>query len=593
MYKIIKTLTAIVIIITISVADVAINTDNFPDINFRSYISGLVGWRNVITTEEIAKTTLINVSGKNISNLKGIEYFTALDSLICSNNQLKKIDISNNKVMRRLDCSYNQIEEIDVSKNTALTNLVIYNNQIKEIDLSKNLALFGFSCVSNQLTSLDLSNNHYLEYFYCSDNQLISIDLSKKSIAGFSGDNQKPTITLSGINDNYAFDIELNNPTGLKTGLLYYNSRLRSTDKTITESDFSVKTGNGAHQLSGKINFKYVCNHIFTILGTKTSDANCTSAAKHNAKCIGCGVEDASNKLDGMPAFGHNFTEFGYKINDANCITPAKYKAKCSRCAVEHENLLLNGEAKFGHNFTGIGDLVNMATCITPAQHAVICKRCSVEHESNLFPAGNPLGHEFNALGTIKVPATCVTASIHTAKCNRCTVEAEGIDLTGKPLGHDLSKLGIIIVSPTCVMPAQHATKCSQCEFEDENKISEGDVLDPESEECKSVSIINNQTNNEKYGIKFAKNIVSDKAEISIILPQNEKVLNTKIVIYDMTGNIVFNTQTNNGNISWNLLNKNGKFVTNGIYLVIAEVKNMNGIVYTYSAKLGVNKITL
>jgi len=90
----------------------------------------------------------------------------------------------------------------------------------------------------------------------------------------------------------------------------------------------------------------------------------------------------------------------------------------------------------------------------------------------------------------------------------------------------------------------------------------------------------------EGYGIRFMKNIVSDKAEISIILPNNERIVETKIVIYDMTGNAVYS----GNNLIWNLTNNAGRFVANGSYLVFAETKGISGKAYQHYAKLGVKR---
>ena len=92
-----------------------------------------------------------------------------------------------------------------------------------------------------------------------------------------------------------------------------------------------------------------------------------------------------------------------------------------------------------------------------------------------------------------------------------------------------------------------------------------------------------------RYGIKFAQNIVSDKAEISVILPNNERAVETKITIYDMTGNVVFSTTTRD-NVSWDLRNTAGRYVANGTYLVIAEAKDRNGRTHAYSSRLGVRR---
>jgi len=102
-------------------------------------------------------------------------------------------------------------------------------------------------------------------------------------------------------------------------------------------------------------------------------------------------------------------------------------------------------------------------------------------------------------------------------------------------------------------------------------------------------SIKNIQKSDNRQGIKFAINPASDKAEISVILQNNERVSETKIAIYDMIGNVVFST-TARDNASWDLRNTAGRFVANGTYLVIAEVKDRNGKTYQYSAKLGVRR---
>jgi membrane-bound inhibitor of C-type lysozyme len=94
-----------------------------------------------------------------------------------------------------------------------------------------------------------------------------------------------------------------------------------------------------------------------------------------------------------------------------------------------------------------------------------------------------------------------------------------------------------------------------------------------------------------RHGIRFTQTIVSDKAEISIILPNSEKSAETKITIYDMTGNIVFvGANLRVCPLIWDLRNTTGRNVANGTYLVIAEVKSASGQRYHYSAKLGVKR---
>ena len=104
-----------------AVEGIAINETNFPDANFRSYLlEQSYGSDGVITDEEIAGITLMIVDGKSIQSLKGIEFFTALAILRCSNNQLTALDVSNNKELIYLDCSHNKLATLNVTGCTAL-----------------------------------------------------------------------------------------------------------------------------------------------------------------------------------------------------------------------------------------------------------------------------------------------------------------------------------------------------------------------------------------------------------------------------------------------------------------------------------------
>ena len=86
--------------------DVQINETNFPDAKFRDYVqSELASGRNFLTKDEIASVTTIDVCVQDISDLTGIEHFTALEELDCSYNNLTSLDVSKNTELKTLDCS--------------------------------------------------------------------------------------------------------------------------------------------------------------------------------------------------------------------------------------------------------------------------------------------------------------------------------------------------------------------------------------------------------------------------------------------------------------------------------------------------------
>ena len=87
---------------------IEINEKNFPDKNFRSWLVSQSYCKSGVI--DIKEVTSINVSGKGIKSLKGIEHFTELKYLYCYFNQLTDLDVSKNKALINLQCYANQIK---------------------------------------------------------------------------------------------------------------------------------------------------------------------------------------------------------------------------------------------------------------------------------------------------------------------------------------------------------------------------------------------------------------------------------------------------------------------------------------------------
>ena len=77
---------------TAALADVTINTTNFPDTNFRTIVKKFDKDGNgTLSSDEIEKVTEIYCISSSIQDLKGIEYFTSLTSLYCTGNYLRNL----------------------------------------------------------------------------------------------------------------------------------------------------------------------------------------------------------------------------------------------------------------------------------------------------------------------------------------------------------------------------------------------------------------------------------------------------------------------------------------------------------------------
>lgn len=161
--------------------DIAIDETNFPDKNFRDNV-----WWDLNTNRddhfspsEIANAKGIICDNNEISNLKGIEFFTEIWKLDCYYNNLKTIDLSHNKKLSYINCHHNQLKELDVSGLPLLKTFYCNYNELPSINVSKNEKLEDFNCQNNHLDTLNVSQNKELVKLSCGHNNLTELDVSE------------------------------------------------------------------------------------------------------------------------------------------------------------------------------------------------------------------------------------------------------------------------------------------------------------------------------------------------------------------------------------------------------------------------------
>jgi len=115
-------------------------TTYVPDDNFEDYIESFFGGNGIanddwVFTSNISAETHVNVNWGNISDLTGIEDFTALTNLSCVSNQITNLDLSANTNLVSLICQINQISSLDLSANTNLVTLQCFDNQLTSLDV--------------------------------------------------------------------------------------------------------------------------------------------------------------------------------------------------------------------------------------------------------------------------------------------------------------------------------------------------------------------------------------------------------------------------------------------------------------------------
>lgn len=218
-----------------------INKNNFPDDSFRNYIKTYkAGGRDVLTVEEQRKVETIEVEGKNISSLRGIEAFPNLTELDCGNNSIQKLDLRQNPMLITLKCNKNQLTQLDLSKNPDIDYLNCSENQLEQLDVS-HLKLEYLYCSHNDLEQLDVKNSKWLRELDCSKNELTVLDVDvihKPNLVRVECQNNQLTSLILGENkmlrklncaNNQLTQLNLNNMISL-TELNCANNQLTVLD---------------------------------------------------------------------------------------------------------------------------------------------------------------------------------------------------------------------------------------------------------------------------------------------------------------------------------------------------------------------------
>lgn len=139
--------------------NVAIDVQNFPDDHFRQYVSAYIDTdQDGLLSADEKNVTVLSVPSMEIEELTGIEYFTELEELDCSDNPIRFFDVSGNTALEKLNCSKMDTSRLDFLYNTALKELNIsHNMNLKDVNLNALKKLEKLDCSYSSIDRLDLS----------------------------------------------------------------------------------------------------------------------------------------------------------------------------------------------------------------------------------------------------------------------------------------------------------------------------------------------------------------------------------------------------------------------------------------------------
>jgi len=232
-----------------------------PDANFEQalidegYDSGPLDG-NVLTSN-ISGILNLDIKNRGITNLTGIEDFSALKNLDCSGNLLINIDVRPLSNLQILWCFENQIINLNVDQNISLTALRCENNKLTSLNLSNNINLVDLACEQNKITTIDVSNSVSLNRFQCGNNLLNTLDVSANVNLSYLSceQNQLTSLNLLSNNqlsllncfNNQITELDLTRNPNLtdvncSTNQLCLLNLNNSSNSTITDVNFNLNT---------------------------------------------------------------------------------------------------------------------------------------------------------------------------------------------------------------------------------------------------------------------------------------------------------------------------------------------------------------
>jgi len=229
---------------------------NFPDPNLQSCIFNQMSGGNpgyVITKKAAAQVTSLSCPSYNISNLEGLQYFTAIQQLNLSGNRL--IDgtyFTRLPTLHSLNVSGNQLSILNLQGLTVLNVLIASNNKLTSV----------LQDASGYLNYLDLSYNAIPQINISIQTSLNYVDISNNNVLTSVGD-------LSGLTNVNSIYLENNSLTTIGSvanifnngqgNLLYMNLSCNLPFQCVTlglnstpaQKDFLAHTLCGSNNLPG------------------------------------------------------------------------------------------------------------------------------------------------------------------------------------------------------------------------------------------------------------------------------------------------------------------------------------------------------
>ncbi len=262
----------------------------------------------------------LTISGHRLPSVFSFASEPNLEILYVTGNNLPTtfdVDIASNNLLRDLDLSNNKMANLDMTQNTLLVDVDVSNNALTTFDTSQNVLLEDLNASRNNITTLDLAENTSLIDLNLTTNELPNLDVSTNVLLEnlLLGQNQLPNLDIT--NNLELFRLNISENLFTTTGLdLTQNPRLDNLDASKNQIE-SLNISQNSRL--GTLNLN---NNLFT--GTDIINQYHTIWSNQGALNASDRLDVSFNQLSGtIPDFATITVDratnyFEFRFNDNN-----------------------------------------------------------------------------------------------------------------------------------------------------------------------------------------------------------------------------------------------------------------------------------
>jgi Leucine-rich repeat (LRR) protein len=134
---------------------------------------------NEIQNSEATQVSYLNISNSNIlaNSLIGLEAFTNLEKIICTNNNINSLNLTFLSNLKYVNCEFSYVSSINVQGLSFLEYINCSNNNISSLNIQNLTNLKEIYCRNMTLNSLNVQGLFNLEKLICGQNYLSNLNV--------------------------------------------------------------------------------------------------------------------------------------------------------------------------------------------------------------------------------------------------------------------------------------------------------------------------------------------------------------------------------------------------------------------------------